>query len=499
MLKKLITLVICFLTVYIAQGMSSTASDSPQKKPHVSRVPAAVENMGLLVEKYKNCLTQALRTSSPAEKSSCLDQARSAILQVEEIVCSTKLNGTAQTETFLDQAIKALLQIEEMFISTGVQIGEKNDWLFALLYFKRYESSTDPAEKNTYLEQANIRGMHAVESMERDEKKNDEERAKAYFLLSIIFREKSVLAQNPQQKELFNQRYLELNLKAAEKGHAVAQLKEADICWGKKRLSAHPTEKLEYESKAIKWLEKAASQGNAKAQNALGVAFYAKAHTVTAEERADLVANAVYYLFEASQQGHTDAKSNLKDVLLNSNIAQSIKKHAETGNRNAQFLTGAICLVKMEHAAPKEKEAHRQKALEWLEKSADQNYPSAQNTLGEILYEKAKTVNNLLQKKRLVRASVQWFFLAERGGHPRAHKNLETAVREYNLKLIVNGNVLDVIHKNINSHTETTCAKCFQPADKMCGGCKKIHYCSRKCQIEDRSKHKPHCHSTNEE
>ena len=58
--------------------------------------------------------------------------------------------------------------------------------------------------------------------------------------------------------------------------------------------------------KTIHWLEKAAEQGNAKAQYLYGVCYY------NGEGVEENLTNAIYWFKKAAEQGHADAQAALK-------------------------------------------------------------------------------------------------------------------------------------------------------------------------------------------
>lgn len=51
--------------------------------------------------------------------------------------------------------------------------------------------------------------------------------------------------------------------------------------------------------------------------------------------------------------------------------------------------------------------------------------------------------------------------------------------------------------KDSKSFTATNCQVCSKATDKVCSGCKKVYYCSTKCQKTDWTKHKPICRLQN--
>ncbi len=558
MLSKLIALHVCLLMVVCtAQGMlpSATAASAQDKTAKTDQltVKAALEKIELLLKEYKNCLTQAKAAINPEEGKSFIDQAKRAISQIQEIASSTNRDENFKTpaeriaylDQLIDQLIKVYTESEELNI-------KETDEMLAFLYFEKYEICADTAEKEACLEQALmisadiaekegclqealVRGLQVqVVSRDANDKTKDEDLASFYFFMAGIFRQKSKLERDARQRRLFKRQSSQWNLKAAEKGHVTAQYFEG-VKYFNKRPNASPAERLELEDKAIKWFEKAAAQGHADSQYEFGRGLYTLSERVADEKKGDLVLRAVNNFFEASRQGHAEAKASLKRTLELYEIEISVASAALLGYSSAQFFTGVVYLNKAEQAAiPAEREKFLEKAIEWLDKSACQNYCSAQNALGEIFYEKAKTESQVILKWDWVHKATKWFFVAEKGGHPRARKNLDTAIREHSLQLTADDNFLR-INSTSDSHTEyivqlnrkaqladylgarvkaatkefeslktsepnvvtveKICAKCSKPAGNICGRCKKVPYCSVNCQTEDWAKHKQECKS----
>ncbi len=553
MINKLIAFHICLLTVYTAQGMSFSITDDSNQTKTIN-TQDALQRVRLLLEEYKIWHPRTLSANDPAEAKASLARALRVVSQIEAIICSfdqkaETLHTYAENGVFLEEYIKLYTLIEQLEFLAKDANGK-----LAFLYFDKYETCTDLAEKKACLEQALVRGTRAANAPQEpgmatakkkviivsrrlqeefskmtSDKENDKNLAELYFLMARIFYEKSNLEQDAEQKQLFKQQFSQWNLKAAEKGHANAQCIEG-AQYRNKCLDASPNERSEYEKKAIEWLEKAAAQDLASAEYELGRVFYKQSETVTNDGNTNLVLKAIVNFFEASHQGHAEAKERLKHVLSKYDIEGVVMPGALLGDPQDQFFTGVVYLNKAEQAtSPEERESCFEKAIEWLEKSACQNY-FPKNTLGEILYEKAKTESQPAIK-HLVNQAAKWFFFAEKEGHPLARKNLESTIREHHLELKVDGNILIIKH-NLGEYTiplnsqlphmpdvfqrikaaakelassktaapvdatvEKICAKCSKQAGNVCSRCKKVRYCSVNCQKEDWAKHKQECKS----
>lgn len=53
------------------------------------------------------------------------------------------------------------------------------------------------------------------------------------------------------------------------------------------------------------------------------------------------------------------------------------------------------------------------------------------------------------------------------------------------------------VRQDSSISTENSCNKCQKPAEKKCGNCQTIYYCSVECQKHDWLQHKPHCSKIN--
>ncbi|MCH5177072.1 MAG: SEL1-like repeat protein, partial [Prevotellaceae bacterium] len=159
--------------------------------------------------------------------------------------------------------------------------------------------------------------------------------------------------------------------KAAEQGHAEAQY-ALGLCYYR----GEGVQKNYAE--AVQWFQKAAEQGHADAQRALGVCYY------NGEGVQKNDAEAVKWFQKVAEQGHADAQYNLglcyyRGYGMQQNYAEAVKwfrKAAEQGNADAQCALG-VCYAKG-NGVPQNYE----EAVKWYRKAAEQGYATAQYNLG---------------------------------------------------------------------------------------------------------------------
>jgi deoxycytidylate deaminase len=162
--------------------------------------------------------------------------------------------------------------------------------------------------------------------------------------------------------------------------------------------------------KAIKLLKPLATQGNAKAQNALGT-MYEKGQGVVKNLDA-----ALKWYRKAAVQGVAEAQTNLGEMYESGRgidqdreKARSLyMKAAEQGYARAQYMIGAYFMMSVQDG---------QKAEEWFKKAADQGYAPAQSGLG-MLYE---GYDNFPKDKA---KALEWYKKAADQGDESAQKTL---------------------------------------------------------------------------
>jgi TPR repeat protein len=181
-------------------------------------------------------------------------------------------------------------------------------------------------------------------------------------------------------------------LQAAEQGHAQAQFMMGQRFIEGDGVEASPEQ-------ARDWLERAAAQGNADAQCALGD-WHAAGHGRVPDfvERAELG--------EWHAAGHGSAPDYASAV-------QWYEQAAEQGHARAQWLLGSLYASGAE-GVPRD----GRRAAAWCKKAAAAGFAPAQATLGSLF----------AQAKKMDRA-VPWWTQAAAQGDPEAQFNLANALR----------------------------------------------------------------------
>ncbi|TYP94265.1 MULTISPECIES: toll/interleukin-1 receptor domain-containing protein [Nitrosomonas] len=168
------------------------------------------------------------------------------------------------------------------------------------------------------------------------------------------------------------------------------------------------------EDSTISELMEAAEQGDAEAQNILGL-MYASGRGVAKNE-----AKAVEWYRKAAEQGNATAQNSLgvmyeegRGVVQDDTIAMEwYRKAAEQGDAWAQTYIG-LMYEKGKGVTPDEV-----KAVEWYRKAAEQGYATAQYNLG-LMYENGRGVT-----KDEIKA-VEWYLKAAIQGHNEARNALQ--------------------------------------------------------------------------
>ena len=182
--------------------------------------------------------------------------------------------------------------------------------------------------------------------------------------------------------------------KAAEQGDA-----EAQNCLGLCFEEGSGIEKNQAE--AVKWYRAAADQGYAPAQYNLGVC-YSNGDGVPEDDK-----ETVKWYRAAAEQGLPDAQNSLGDSLLNGtgaeeNDAEAVKWYraaADQGYAEAQWNLG-ICYQNGFGVPEDDKQA-----VEWFQKAADQGFPEAQNYLAVCLSNGTGIQKNAAEAIKLYRSA----------------------------------------------------------------------------------------------
>ena len=199
-----------------------------------------------------------------------------------------------------------------------------------------------------------------------------------------------------------------LNLPAAEKGDAVAQLNIG--------LMYYKGQGVEQDyAEAVKWYRKSADQGDVTAQWYLGLMYY------NGQGVEQDYAEAVKWYSKAADQGDADAQNNLgvcyangQGVQLDYEMAVSLyRKAADQGDAIAQNNLGIM------YADGQGVERNYEEAVKWWRKAADQGCAGAQYNLG-VSYDKGRGVG------RDSMEAVKWWRKAAEQGHVDAQNILES-------------------------------------------------------------------------
>lgn len=176
----------------------------------------------------------------------------------------------------------------------------------------------------------------------------------------------------------------------------------------------------ENKKEALKWLRKAAEQGNDEAQLMLAEAYLIGGDSPLLPRLLEKDENeAAKWFRRAADQGEKDAKKQL-EVLLAKGITgkdseedvERYRKLAEQGDADAQNKLG-FCYYEGEGVEKDYKEA-----VKWWTKAAEQGLAKAQNNLGEM-YLYGEGVEKDLDMAR------KWFRKAADQGHTEAKRHLE--------------------------------------------------------------------------
>ena len=197
--------------------------------------------------------------------------------------------------------------------------------------------------------------------------------------------------------------------KAAKQGYARAQYKLGDMYYD---MYYGDDVEQSYE-KAAEWYLKAAEQGLARAQWKLGVMYKNGRGVEQSDEEA------AEWVLKAAEQGLARAQYKLVSMYRNgTGVEQSDKKAtewvlkaAEQGDARAQYDLGNM------YEKGRDVEQSDEKALEWYLKAADQGFARAQYDLGNMYY-------NGRGVRRSYKKAVEWYLKAAEQGDARAQCNL---------------------------------------------------------------------------
>ena len=214
---------------------------------------------------------------------------------------------------------------------------------------------------------------------------------------------------SPEQKEIRNHAKDNI-LELANEGDVLAQ---ATVAWGYREGYGTAVDFFE----AVKWVQKAAEQGLARAQYDLGRMYRNGYRNGTGVEQSDEKA-AEWYL-KAAEQGFASAQYNLGAMYLHgTGVERSYEKAAgwylkaaKQGLADAQYKLGLM--YKCGTGVTRSYE----KAAEWVQKAAEQGFADAQCKLG-LMYEDDTGVAQSYEK------AVEWYLKAAEQGDAQAQYNL---------------------------------------------------------------------------
>ena len=165
--------------------------------------------------------------------------------------------------------------------------------------------------------------------------------------------------------------------------------------------------------KAIDYYKEAAEQGNAEAQNSLGIMYY------NGEGVEKNYTEAVKWYRKAAEQGNADAHINLGNRYyygegVEKNYSEAVKwyrKAAEQGNARGQNNLG------LSYYNGEGVEKNYTEAVKWFRKAAEQGYAWAQNSLGIMYYNGEGIEKNYSE-------AVKWYRKAAEQGNAASQNNL---------------------------------------------------------------------------
>ena len=198
----------------------------------------------------------------------------------------------------------------------------------------------------------------------------------------------------------------ELFQKAADQGNANAQ-----NCLGVMYRNGYGVTKDD--AKAVEWYQKAANQGDATAQNNLGH-MYHDGYGVPKDD-----AKALEWYQKAADQGNLNAQTSLGYMYHNGygvpkDDAKAVEWYQQAANQgDARAQSNLGMSYRDGTGVPKD----YAKAMEWFQQAANQGYEIAQTCLG-VMYENGNGVPKDYAK------AVEWYQKAANQGNERAKTNL---------------------------------------------------------------------------
>ncbi len=276
---------------------------------------------------------------------------------------------------------------------------------------------------------------------------------------------------------------------------AASRLKVANTLYNIAECSSDPTEKQNLLNAAIALYVELAMQGNADAQNKLGLIYDEKSsNAVDAKEKQECFNEAEKWFCKAAAQGHVSAQCHLGNI------------YGEESYKTND---------------PQEKKDFLDKSEKWYRKASELGYAMAQCNLGVICAKKSRNTVDPQESEDLFNEARQWYSKAAEQGFERAKANLDTLVAQKKLRSqhsegmklrgIKSLKLRRAAAKQDDSKAqksldepdeqkalEKVCVVCGAEASKACGGCRKARYCSQECQLSDWPEHKMQCKKKSE-
>ena len=239
----------------------------------------------------------------------------------------------------------------------------------------------------------------------------------------------------------------------------------------------------------IESLRRAAQGGNVIAQNNLGKYHFAQSETVSdRQEKEKHLTLAIGFFEKPAAVGDYMVQSNLAICYLEKSELASdpqdkeklrdraidlLKIAAEKGSITAQYNLGYAYMKKAIFAGKKDIDKATQcidEAIIWFEKAVVQGDVRAKTNIAACYVMKRETLSDPIHRERYAKSAKHTFAQAGKLGDDMAKGNYCA------FKIAVQ-----------------VCASCGKSAQKKCGGCEAVRYCSTDCQRANWKAHKPTC------
>lgn len=231
-------------------------------------------------------------------------------------------------------------------------------------------------------------------------------------------------------------------------------LKVALLCEQKSNNASDAQERRLFLYEAVRIFRSLADEGYVDAQTALGSLLLAKSNDGSHEERAYTLDIAEGWLRKAAEQGSMVAQNNLgalcekkalasrdvdgKKALLDEAKAWYLKA-AERGLANAQINMGAFYFKQYNVAPGADRSDILLKAEEWFHKAANRGDPHGQNKLGLLYVFRYEKSDDETEKEKFYAEAINWFNKSAQQNFAEATDNraalYQSALKRY-LKMI---------------------------------------------------------------